>query len=295
MLVSDKKICKKYILSPSCREIYLSHGVDMLQNLREKGLAYGGVSFVKDYYSIIRSESECNHLIFTLKGQGKLYVPDGEFDLLPGTLYVGKAGLPHHYTLDGEYWEFAWLIFSPLDNKLNNAIKNSPMIRNSLNGTNVKSLIEKVCEENFQPDRHTPDAMLAIDNLLLITLSREFSLEQSDVDSERAKFNELKNKICQDLRRNWDIQMLIRESRMFYVPVHFNRLCKKHWGMPAMKKVTELRMMEAKKLLQYTDYPIGLISEQVGYSNPYAFSTAFKKYFKASPSKIKAENILHSR
>ncbi|OGV50559.1 MAG: hypothetical protein A2017_20495 [Lentisphaerae bacterium GWF2_44_16] len=286
----NKKICKKYILAPSCREVYLPLSSGILQNLRDEGIMYGGVSFLKDYYTIIRPEPRNSHLIFTLKGKGKLRVDGGEFELFPGTLYVGLHGMPQHYTLDGDYWEIAWLNVADIPNELNAMIKLSPLIRNSENGEKIKELIVAANNEYLKMDRHSFTALTSIAQLLLITLWREFAVDKADADSECVKFQTLKNKIGADVGRNWNIKSLIKESGMFYTSVHFNRLCRKHLGMPAMKKVVSMRMNEAKKLLLSTDYPIGLIGERCGYCNAYAFSTAFKKHFGASPKKMRSQN-----
>ncbi|MBB1505770.1 helix-turn-helix transcriptional regulator [Pseudoalteromonas sp. SG41-1] len=54
-----------------------------------------------------------------------------------------------------------------------------------------------------------------------------------------------------------------------------------------VKHHTQLRMEHARSLLCYSDLPIAVIGEQVGYNDPSAFSRAFTCYFKQSPTRLK--------
>lgn len=55
-------------------------------------------------------------------------------------------------------------------------------------------------------------------------------------------------------------------------------------GMSCQSYITQLRMNKAKALLSYTDTPINLIAEQVGYLNASAFSRKFREHVGVSPS-----------
>lgn len=48
--------------------------------------------------------------------------------------------------------------------------------------------------------------------------------------------------------------------------------------------LNSLRMERAAMLLDLTDYPVSVIAGAVGFSNPFQFSSAFKKYFDLSPA-----------
>ncbi|REL30847.1 AraC family transcriptional regulator [Thalassotalea euphylliae] len=54
-------------------------------------------------------------------------------------------------------------------------------------------------------------------------------------------------------------------------------------GTSPQQYLTNLRMEKAKALLSYTDLPIGLVAEQVGYQNASAFSRRFKEVYGQSP------------
>jgi len=50
----------------------------------------------------------------------------------------------------------------------------------------------------------------------------------------------------------------------------------------------DIKMHEAKRLLLEHSMSVSEVSEQIGYKNPQHFSTAFKKYFGTSPSRLKS-------
>jgi AraC-like DNA-binding protein len=49
----------------------------------------------------------------------------------------------------------------------------------------------------------------------------------------------------------------------------------------------ETRMQKARLLLEETDLPIARIADIVGYTHPFAFSSAFRKYYGYAPSLVR--------
>ncbi|EMA2445213.1 helix-turn-helix domain-containing protein [Vibrio fluvialis] len=63
----------------------------------------------------------------------------------------------------------------------------------------------------------------------------------------------------------------------------YKNLFKANLGMTTFQYLTQLRMERARALLTHSDYPIGLIAEQVGFQDPSAFSRSFSRYFGQPP------------
>ena len=55
-----------------------------------------------------------------------------------------------------------------------------------------------------------------------------------------------------------------------------------------MRQVTYLRMRHAAELLASSDDKIESVANQVGYKNPFVFSTTFKKWIGWRPSEHRA-------
>lgn len=62
---------------------------------------------------------------------------------------------------------------------------------------------------------------------------------------------------------------------------------KQEYGMPPMQYVLKRRIGEAQTLLMDTNLPVAEISEQLGYENPWNFSTAFRRKVGMSPSQYR--------
>ena len=62
-------------------------------------------------------------------------------------------------------------------------------------------------------------------------------------------------------------------------------------GVGPMEYVMQVRLNQAKSILQQLDVPIAQVSEAVGYTDSYYFSRVFKKYTGMSPSQFKAQYL----
>lgn len=73
-------------------------------------------------------------------------------------------------------------------------------------------------------------------------------------------------------------------SRLFFIRVDvLSRKFRKEQGVNLSTLITDLRVAEAKRLLQYSDSTIKEICYRVGFSNPQAFCKVFKRLTRLSP------------
>ncbi|MFC4778787.1 AraC family transcriptional regulator [Paenibacillus sp. GCM10023252] len=82
-------------------------------------------------------------------------------------------------------------------------------------------------------------------------------------------------------------QQMTLEELAGFVHLSPNYLCrvfKEHSGLTPMAYLQQLRMIEAEKLLLYTDLPVYTISEMVGYEDSSYFARVFRRYHSRSPS-----------
>jgi two-component system response regulator YesN len=76
-------------------------------------------------------------------------------------------------------------------------------------------------------------------------------------------------------------------SKLHVSPTYFSTIFKKETGMNFVNYLTAVRLEEAVKLLNTTDYKTYMIAEKVGYPEANYFSYVFKKEFGVSPSKYR--------
>lgn len=70
-------------------------------------------------------------------------------------------------------------------------------------------------------------------------------------------------------------------------PTYFSAVFKKQIGRSFVTFLTDVRMEEARRLLETSDDKTYMITEKVGYSDPNYFSYAFKKHYGLSPTQYR--------
>lgn len=82
---------------------------------------------------------------------------------------------------------------------------------------------------------------------------------------------------------NLNLDMLARN--VFMNPSYISSSYKKDTGISLTEKITEVRMIKAKEILDAGNTALDTVANLVGYNDPYYFSKCFKKYFGVSVSK----------
>jgi AraC-like DNA-binding protein len=70
---------------------------------------------------------------------------------------------------------------------------------------------------------------------------------------------------------------------------HFSKQFAKTFGSPPVQYLQKLRMAEAARLLQQTDYKLAEIAQSVGYPDLFSFSKAFKKQLGLPPAQYRRQ------
>jgi len=73
--------------------------------------------------------------------------------------------------------------------------------------------------------------------------------------------------------------------------VYFNQVFRKTFGVPPMRYLEQQRLRRAKELIAGTDRTMTEIAFEVGYSDPYYFSRAFRRLTGMPPSVYRAEAL----
>jgi transcriptional regulator GlxA family with amidase domain len=92
--------------------------------------------------------------------------------------------------------------------------------------------------------------------------------------------------VREDLGRPWTQRDLADVARTS--GEHLRRLCRASLGRSPMRQLAFLRMQHAAHLLATSDLKIDAIARVVGYANPFAFSTTFKRMTGFRPSHYRA-------
>lgn len=76
---------------------------------------------------------------------------------------------------------------------------------------------------------------------------------------------------------------------LFKSPKTISNIFKKYIDKSPLQIINERRLIEAKRQLLYTDTPVNLIADELGFSDVQAFSNFFKKSTRQSPLKYRSK------
>jgi AraC-like DNA-binding protein len=269
----------------------LSHSDPLLLKLHGHGIGDVGEADISDTYVILRTAGYFEHLVvITLAGEGWLHSDHKNYVLDKGSIWISPAGTSQEYGIRGDHWHILWITLSP--NKLWNIIDDiGTTVRPSLLGTKFQTIFSMLYEALHKEDYYKIDEIEALCSLFLVFVNRELPVfSKSPREQElRASFQQLFSIVNRELDKEWTLSMLQKHMSQSYVEDYFVRLCKQYYGKPPMQVVKELRMKRAWELVCHTLLTMYTIAERVGYTNPYAFSTAFKKYWNIAPSEARKQ------
>ncbi len=279
---SFKNIRETIIIGPGCKELILPD-IDFLSQI---GILFGGQSNVNADYLIFRPNPYYNQMIYTFDGMGQSLEDDQEIDIPPRTLFVTHYGRAQHYKTKGKSWSFLW--FWIAENHGWDIVKKHNIIGPAKFGNEVLWIFNQLLRENAKLTSGSKTIVQSLCDLLSQYLREELRTEMNIYQQEiLEKLNSLVGRIYADPQSPWDVESLSEQSGLFLSKSHFMKVFIENMGVTPIKMVTRIRMETAANLLKNTSYNLSTISAKIGYSTPYAFSDAFKRWFGVSPKEYR--------
>ena len=205
---------------------------------------------------------------FVVSGTGRFTTPRGEYDLKPGDAFLIKPGEVTVYEADAEDpWKYVWLGF-----------------RGTL-----------AAEFDTVGDTFSYDASVVadIEEMLAAEIGKE-ALAASIVYKLYARLAVERSRADYPNRVKWyinahymdDITVAEIAESLGINRKYLARIFKERYGESMQQFLITKRLHEAKKLLR-CGFNVEESARMVGYSDPFAFSKAFKKQYGISPINCK--------
>jgi AraC-like DNA-binding protein len=258
------------------RELIL--GTTTCPTLIPTGITLVGTSEAKTGFRFERPSPGFVQILASLAGEGEVLV-DGEYRRCePGQAYITPQRAPHGYrAIRRGLWRVAWVMYSEESVTLE-----EPPTLKSVDAPLLESTFLGLYREQNSAAEH---AVLASWAHLLDTTARRMLARQV----HDPRMSDLWEIIAGDLARLWTLEEMAQVANLS--PEHLRRLCHATFHRSPMRHLTYLRMRHASELLAVSDEKIGVIGQQVGYDNPFAFSSAFKREIGMSPSSCRGPRI----
>ncbi|HAV63380.1 MAG TPA: AraC family transcriptional regulator [Verrucomicrobiales bacterium] len=248
--------------------------------LHQHHIAHAGLISAAVPFRVVRKQQGGTYFLACHGGEGSILV-DGRWQRIrSGTAcLLPPRTLNAFHAVPGRSWEYCWVRYQQPDEQRPVATSHSPVqarydpepLRAAITG------LHHECSGAAAPAQmhHWVE--------LIHSYVMRFARPLQDDD----RLWHLWQKVTGNLEQPWTIERLAREGHVS--GEHLRRLCRRQLGRSPMQHVTWLRMQKAGELLTTTGDKIESIAAQVGYRNPFVFSTTFKKWIGWRPTEFRAQ------
>jgi AraC-like DNA-binding protein len=234
-----------------------------------------GISETKVPYRVVRTRPNFGQVLVCTSGEGRVWVDGAWRTCTSGmTLLTPPKRISAFYTAPGSVWEIAWVLFAP-DAEV-------PWPDDVLLLPSETDAFHDVILGLYRESIGAADAAhLSVWAELVVLEARRLLRGIGRPDRLRVLWEAVE----QDLAHPWSAKELAR--RAFLSEGQLRVVCQQGTGRSPMEQVTFLRMRRAAALLLSADYSVEQAARAIGYTNAFAFSTAFKRVIGMPPSRYR--------
>jgi AraC-like DNA-binding protein len=260
------------------------------------GIALTGVSEARPPFGFTRPRPGMAQALVCLSGTGEAWRDGAWVACPPGTANLTPPGVPHAYrAVDrSAAWTVCWVTYGPPGGARSPGPFTPPPFLDlaaarlvPADGEPLAQAILGLYREAMRGLSDAPDPALLDDWARLVhgyarRIAAAAEGEGTNAAPADRRLRRLWEAVAADPAHPWDGDELATRAGMS--GEHLRRLCRAELGVSPMRHVTDLRMRHAAALLASGFYTVAEVAEQVGYDNPFAFSTAFRRCLGAPPS-----------
>jgi AraC-like DNA-binding protein len=248
--------------------------------LGDYGIILCGLSAARAGFTFQRMAPAMRQVLACLAGGGEVLV-DGDWRPCgPGQTYLTPARQPHAYRATGT-WDLAWVMYAA-DPPAGCAPEITAPTLVATPADGLARAIDGLHREVLGHDE--PAARAAWARLLQLETRRLVAGAPHDDRLDR-----LWAAVSANLAGDWTLATMA--ARGCVGGEHLRRLCRRRYGQSPGRRLRELRLERAAALLTTTALTVATIARLVGYTDAFAFSTAFKRAHGRSPAAWRQEEI----
>lgn len=265
-------LCETRIIGPNTREWIIAG--ESQEALRKHHIVETGLSDAAPPYRMVRPAPPDMHLLICIAGEGRVLV-EGEWQVCgPGQAYLSPAGEPMAFhAIPKKRWIFGWIYYAtPAAERL--FPQPGSILRDAdptLFETSFRGLHREV-------QSHGDESVVGAWTHLLHTAC----LRLLKPPAARFRLQSLWREVEGHPSHPWSMAQLAQRAGLS--AEQLRRVAWEETGRSPMKHVAFLRLQKAMLLLRTSQLKVAAIAETVGYKDPFAFSTAFKRHLGCSPS-----------
>ena len=232
-------------------------------------------------FTFVRQDPAFSMILVSERGEGLVRIGEAWRPCPAGYAYVTAPRTPHSYHIrPGSPWRLHWVIYDETANLPTLPTGAAPRLI-ACEAGGLRHAVEGLCQENS--GRADPGALG-----LWAALVDRMALRILDSEQSEPRLERLWTLVREDIGGAWDLPRMARSIGMS--EENLRRLCQRHLQRPPMAHLTQLRMQVAADTLAHTGEKLASLAARLGYTDAFAFSTAFKRTLGCSPKHFRAGN-----
>lgn len=237
-----------------------------------------GLSDAGRDYRMHRPCPSRGHLLVCSGGVGRVWVGGEWVTCEEGQAYLSPPRAPTAFeTVPGRRWQIAWVYFEGPGAEPTTVFGEN---RSTLVSADPRPLVNAV--EGLYREGTGPADPKLLDHWAELIRAYSLRIIQPKTSEPMDPLWKLWAEVDARPAADWSVERLADLAGMS--DEGLRKLCLKHVGRSPMQQVTYLRMRRADTLLQSTPAKLAVIAKMVGYTNVFAFSTAFRRFHDTPPS-----------
>jgi AraC-like DNA-binding protein len=238
-------------------------------------IAHAAVAHLPAPFEIVRTRLGGSYFLACFGGEGRVLVDGRWFRCRKGNAVLLPPGtLQAFHTPRGNVWDICWVRYQERRGQRPLATAQTPVLaRYDAEPLRLAILgLHRECTASATPAALQHWSMLV----------HHYVVRFAEPAGTDERLWRLWEKVAGSLAQAWTLADMSRETHLS--EKQLQRLCRQQMGRTPRQQLIWLRMRRAADLLMERKLKVETIAAQVGYENPFVFSTTFKRVMGWSPS-----------
>ncbi len=246
------------------------------------------VAHMPSPFEIVRTRLGGSYFLACFGGEGRVLVDGRWANCRPGNAVLLPPGTLHAFhTSPGKTWDFCWVRYQERSGQQPLTTAQTPILAQfDPEGLRLAILgLFHECQLRNRISQSPQRPAESIDFPAIhhwVDLIQHYVLRFAAPRRLDSRIWQLWDRVAADLAEPWTIAEMARSVHLS--DKQLQRLCLKELGRTPKQQLIWLRMQRAAELLGELGSKVETIANRVGYSNPFVFSTTFKRVMGWSPS-----------
>jgi len=247
-------------------------------------------------YNVEKHNHSHYQICYVMEGKGTVSINNKNFKMSKGDIFVFNPFEYHSLKSDKKYpsknivigigmENNIWSLYTPKEYNIISKMKDTKM-------QNVKAILKYIIKEHSKKELRYKEIEISLLTQLLVTIQRiiKKNLDKRTIFPHKYvkktdRMEEIKNYIYRNYRNKLSLDNIAQA--VFLSKYHLLHGFKKALGITPYEYIQQLRIDDAKRLLNTTNKTVSEIAFEVGFESISQFNRTFKKITKVSPSQYK--------